>query len=170
MLTLYVLRHGLAGDPSDWVTGPDSQRPLTARGKERMKAQAHTMAALDLGITTIFSSPYTRARQTAEIVAEGLQRPVTIEHTLAPGFSLAHLSNLLDEQGWSAAAPDPRAVLFVGHEPDLSTLIGDLIAGPHSAARVIVKKGTLARVDLHSLSPLRGTLAWLIPSRVLAGE
>ena len=69
-MKLLFLRHGLA-DRSAW-SGSDYERPLTPRGKERMRAEAETIASLDLGLDAILTSPLTRASQTAEIVADQL--------------------------------------------------------------------------------------------------
>jgi len=54
-------------------------------------------------------------------------------------------------------------VMIVGHEPDFSSLIGDLTGG----SRVQLKKGGLARVDLESVDTGAGTLIWLLPPVVL---
>jgi phosphohistidine phosphatase SixA len=54
-------------------------------------------------------------------------------------------------------------LLLVGHEPDFSTVIGQLIG----AGRIVCKKGGLARVDLKSPHELPGELVWLLPPRLL---
>ena len=69
-MKLFFLRHGLA-DRSAW-SGYDDERPLTPYGKERMLAEAETIARLDLGLDAIITSNLTRAQQTTEIVAERL--------------------------------------------------------------------------------------------------
>ncbi|TPW04190.1 MAG: phosphohistidine phosphatase, partial [bacterium] len=66
---LYLLRHGDAdhdGAPT-WRT--DSERPLTRDGRARMAIQAQAMKKLDIAIEVIVTSPYRRARETAEAVA-----------------------------------------------------------------------------------------------------
>jgi len=65
--TIFLARHG----ESDWNVEQRFQghtdRPLTARGRE----QAHALADLVAGeeIDAIYTSPLTRARETAEIIA-----------------------------------------------------------------------------------------------------
>ena len=75
-MRLYFLRHGLAGDSTTWA-GADEMRPLTPEGITRMQGSARTIAALELELDEIISSPYIRARQTADIVATELGLPVT---------------------------------------------------------------------------------------------
>ena len=55
--------------------------------------------------------------------------------------------------------------MLVGHEPDFSQTIADLTGG----GRVVVKKGSLARIDITATAVLGGDLVGLIPPRWLAG-
>ena len=53
-------------------------------------------------------------------------------------------------------------LMFVGHEPSMSEVVGDLIGG-----EVVMKKGGMARVDgTFFASPLEGELVWLIAPKV----
>ena len=155
LIKLYFLRHGLADWPN-WDKA-DEERPLTAEGVRKMKAEAKAMERLDLALDHILSSPLVRARQTAEAVSDRLGLAVIETPTLAPGFTVRQLRDLLRQY------PEAKAIMLVGHEPDFSTTIAQLIGG----GRVAVKKGGLARVDLDSLDPLRGELIWLIAPAVL---
>jgi len=152
---LYFLRHGLADWPN-W-TGPDGERPLTPEGIRKMKDTAKALKRLDLSIEAIFSSPLIRAKQTAEFVADRLKLKVTLAPALAPGFGVHQLSELLKEYA------DAKTIILVGHEPDFSTTVANLIGG----GQVVMKKGGLARVDLDSLDPPRGQLVWLLAPAVL---
>jgi phosphohistidine phosphatase len=156
-MKLYFLRHGLA-DRSEW-NGPDYARPLTERGKQRMAQEARSIEKLNLNLDYILSSPLTRALQTAQIVAErlGMETKLIEDERLSPGFGIYELQDLLH------SLPDVNAILLVGHEPDFSTTIGDLISG----GEVACKKGSLARVDLYDSVNLKGELVWLIPPKVL---
>ena len=158
-MRLYFLRHGLAGDSTTWA-GADDQRPLTPEGFARMQASARTISALELELDEIITSPYVRARQTADIVAAQLGLPVTAQASMVPGFSFPALERLLNTRLQAGA------LLLVGHEDDFSQLIGRLIGG----GRVVMKKGSLARVDLLQLQPPAGILNWLLPPKLLARE
>jgi phosphohistidine phosphatase SixA len=59
----------------------------------------------------------------------------------------------------SAADDDARRVLFVGHEPDLSSTVAHLTG----AASVRMRKGGLACVEFYGIpEPGGGELAWLL--------
>ena len=157
-MKLYFLRHGLAGDRETWV-GDDFDRPLTDAGKERMAREAATLARLNLSLDVILTSPLVRAYQTAEIVAQRLNMTDRLvkDERLGPGLGPNQLAGILQ------AYPEAKALMLVGHEPDFSQLIGELIGG----GRVTCKKGSLACVELNNTS-LQGELVWLIPPSVLA--
>lgn len=156
--TLYFLRHGLADWP-EW-TKPDDERPLTDEGVKRMKASARTIEKLDLGLSLILTSPLVRAQQTAESVARRLSLEAVSHPALGVGFSTSKLAALVHEHSRHPA------ILLVGHEPDLSEVIADVIGG----GKVVMKKGSLARIDLHSAEPLNGSLVWLLAPKVLTLE
>jgi phosphohistidine phosphatase len=158
-MILYFLRHGLAGDRDAWA-GDDFGRPLTDEGKERMAREAATIAKLDLNLDFILTSPLVRAYQTAEIVTQhlNLTDKLVKDERLAPGFGSNQLAEILKLH------PEAQVLMLVGHEPDFSQVIGDLIGG----GSVECKKGSLARVDLPNPLSRQGDLVWLIPPKVLA--
>ncbi len=158
-MKLYLLRHGPAGDRNAWKDD-DAKRPLTKRGKKKMRRIAKTIARWRLGVDLIISSPYLRAAETAEIVARKLklQDKLVRDDCLAYGFNMEKLTSLL------GAFPKAEAIMFVGHEPDFSQTIGYLTGG----SRVVVKKGGLACVDLPDRKALKGELLWLVPPRLMA--
>jgi phosphohistidine phosphatase len=157
-MQLYFLRHGLADWPN-WDPAHDAERPLTDEGVEKMKAEAKAIKRLGVELDAILSSPLARARQTAAPVAERLGLNVVEEAALTPGFDVKRLQTVLKRH------TDARALMLVGHEPDFSRTIGQLIGG----GRVAMKKGGLARVDLEALDPPQGELVWLLAPKVLIG-
>ncbi len=158
-MILYFVRHGLAEDRAAWDSADDHLRPLTKAGIDKMRASARTMRKLGVAPDVILTSPLTRARQTADLVAEELKVKVVEYAGLAPGFNQHNLPDLV------AAYTNAGALLLVGHEPDFSITVEGLIGG----GRLVVKKGSLIRVDLTALDPLRGELVWLIPPKALGG-
>ena len=156
-MKLYFLRHGLAADRDEGAG--DADRSLTLQGREKMVRQAAAMARLGLEVDLIMTSPLLRARQTADIVASKLKvlDKLVQDKRLGPGFGPGHLADIL---GSSSGA---KALMLVGHEPDMSETISFLIGG----GRVLMKKGGLARVDICSVTELRGELIWLIPPAVM---
>jgi phosphohistidine phosphatase len=158
-MKLLFLRHGIAEESAGW-RGKDYDRPLTDEGRQLLAREAACIAALDLGLEAIVSSPLPRAFETAEIVARrlGMLAGLRREEKLGPGFDLRRLGEILDDHS------SAKAVMLVGHEPSFSRTIADLIGG----GRLHCKKGSLACVRLEESAPPRGDLEWLIPPGFLA--
>jgi phosphohistidine phosphatase len=154
-MQLYFLRHGLA--ESSW-NGDDFHRPLTDEGRTQMEKAAKTMKAVGLELDRIFSSPLTRALETAELVARRLNLTVDEDDRVAAGFDIDSLGHMLSEYG------QEERIMFVGHEPSFSMVLGSLVGG----ADIVCEKGSLARVDLYSTSPPQGRLMWMIPPKLLS--
>lgn len=168
-MQLYVLRHGSAVEPERW-RGVDEQRPLTDEGREEMRLVARGLKWLGVEPDIVLTSPYLRARQTAEPVAGALGVAIAPAPELVPGCDLDRFCAAL---AGSAVSRQPKGVLVVGHEPDLSTVVG-LLVGSMGPARIEMKKASCARVDLappaftaQDMAGL-GTLAWLLRAKHLA--
>ncbi len=150
-MDIYLMRHGEA--EKQLKTGDDSKRPLTAEGVARMQRQAATLARWKLPIDLIISSPFTRARQTADAVAEALHLAV-VEDDLVAGlrFNIQALGQLIQKHR------SAEHLLLTGHEPDFSSMLAELIGGGHFR----FEKGGLARVHLETTDPPNGTLIWFL--------
>jgi phosphohistidine phosphatase SixA len=81
-MNLYLLRHGIAVEPGTAGCELDSERPLTAKGKKRLRVTSQAMKKLELSFDLILSSPFLRAKQTAEIVAKALKLRKKLEFTV----------------------------------------------------------------------------------------
>ncbi len=162
-MDLFFLRHGKAMKREEWA-GPDEERPLTDAGVTLMRRQAAALARLDLGLDLIVTSPLERARHTAEIAAEalGLKKGVVRSEALAPGFSVPKLARIL------ASHPDASRVMLVGHEPDFSQVVSELVGG----GQILCRKGCVARVEIvgGTLGKGSGQLVWLLQPEVLARQ
>jgi phosphohistidine phosphatase len=166
-MQLYIVRHGQAVESEAW-TGAERDRPLTAEGRDEMRAAARGLRRLGVDVDAVYTSPLGRARATADFMAAALDVSLHELDQLAPGASLDALAHVLSSH------PHASALLVVGHEPDLSTMIGQLI-GPHGPAHVEMKKGACCRVNVPDTSASssaalqgRGTLAWLLTAKQLA--
>ena len=160
-MRIYFLRHGKAEDRAEW-RGDDASRPLTAAGEEEMRREAKSMRVMGLVPDVIVTSPLVRARRTAEIVAEelGLGARLVDDDRLAWGFDVRRL-----EQVVAAQAP-AQAIMVVGHEPDFSATVAELIGG----GDVVFKKGGLARVDAAAPVAGGGQLVWLLTPPLLGSR
>src|SRR5271155_2720089 len=74
-MILYLVRHGIAVDPTDPKSPPEPERPLTAKGVQKTRAAALGLRSLGAKPDVLITSPYIRAAQTAEIFAETLEFP-----------------------------------------------------------------------------------------------
>jgi phosphohistidine phosphatase len=164
-MNLYLLRHGIAMELGSPGFGKDADRPLAPEGERKLRRITEAMEALDLSFDLILSSPYLRARQTAEIVAEARKAHKRLEYpdSLIPGGSTKKLVEFLDR-----LQPTPESVLLVGHEPFLSGLIS-LLATGHEGFCVVMKKGGLCKLTIEALRHGRcATLEWLLTPKQMA--
>ena len=146
-MMLSLLRHGIAVERGSSGDEDDAERSLTAKGERRMRRSAEGMLTLSLTYDLILSSPYLRARQTAEIVAQILKTPegVHLSDTLTPAGSPRQLLVALHTD-----YRERQEVLLVGHEPYLSRLISTLLTGGPNLS-VVMKKGGLCTLDVETL-------------------
>jgi phosphohistidine phosphatase SixA len=56
-MNFYILRHGIAVEHGARGYANDSERPLTPKGRQRMRAIARAMIAMELRFDLILSSP-----------------------------------------------------------------------------------------------------------------
>ena len=137
-MKLYILRHGIATDRDPRRFTHDSQRPLSPEGIKKTRKIAKALATLQPEFDLVLTSPYVRAKQTADMVAELLGAPAKLRlcDPLAPGGKprelIAELRHLCQ---------DDSRVLLVGHEPDLSRLASLLISGRPDADLTLKKAG-----------------------------
>ena len=149
-MILYFLRHGKAGSPR---AIDDDARELTAGGEAALRSAAPLWRRLNLRPDVVLSSPLPRALRTAELFCEAAGGAPVIDDRLRPGAGWPDLAQAM------AAHPDARRVMFVGHEPDLSSAIVELTG----AASVRMRKGGLACLEFYGIpEPGGGEIAWLL--------
>jgi phosphohistidine phosphatase len=160
-LDLYILRHADAEDSA----ASDFQRELTQKGREQSRRVAAYMKEFDLKPELILTSPYVRARQTAEIVAEdcGLEEPV-VEEEIGAGFAPDCVITTL-----SSYARENPSLMIVGHNPDL-THLGHWLLGMLDGGGLHVRKASLMQLHLTKLSQGAGTLEFFLPVRYMSAS
>ena len=157
---LHLLRHADAGDPAAW-TGSDDVRPLSAKGEKQSERLGRFLAGVGFRPDAIITSPKLRAARTAEIVAEALEVKVTTDERLGGSLDLVAIEAILFDAGL------PMRPVLVGHDPDLSDLLGELCG----TSNVPMRKGAFARIDVERpFEPGGGTLRWLVPPDLLKPE
>jgi len=162
-MKIYLIRHSNAVDPGTPGYEDDSLRPLTEKGRDKMKTIASVLKELDVKPDLIVSSPYARAQQTAEILAKVLKyKPeLTFSDALVPMGNADNIIGAINEK-YSV-----DELVLVGHEPCLSVLIGTLIAGNADLAINIKNGGVccLSSDDLHT--ERKAVLEWLLTPKIL---
>lgn len=157
---LYLIRHGPAAERGEaWPD--DNKRPLTHRGMARLRREVHALDSLGISFDEILSSPLVRARQTAEVLADGFSArpPLGLMDALSPGGTAAQV---LEELGKHSRR---RRIALVGHEPNLGELAAKLIG---ARAALEFKKGAICRIDVDTLPPARaGRLRWFVTPKML---
>lgn len=91
-MTIYLVRHAHAGSRSRWA-GPDSERPLSDKG--RRQAAAITLELAEAGIIRVLSSEAVRCQQTVAGLAA--ERGIKVEGhpALAEGAKAKATINLI---------------------------------------------------------------------------
>ncbi len=140
-IRFYLVRHGKA----EAKRADDASRRLTPDGRARFAAHARALAK-DLALERIVTSPFARAHETADLLAQATGAPVVEEAALASGASSGREVLRL---GSSLGA----GVALVGHNPELAEAIS-LAAGKDQD----VPAGSIAAVDA---DPSGWRLAWL---------
>jgi phosphohistidine phosphatase len=128
-----------------------------------MRQIAKGLRNLGVEFDMILSSPYVRARETAEILADLFKMKKNLEFSdnLIPMGNPELLITEVNEKY------PVESIAMVGHEPHLSSLVAMLVA-ENGKTDITLKKGGvcyLSTDDLHQ--ERRATLEWLLTPGIL---
>ncbi|HET6173143.1 MAG TPA: histidine phosphatase family protein [Gaiellales bacterium] len=149
-MAVILVRHAEAEDRA--LGTPDPERRLVPAGRRAARVTGRALAALKVDPECVVTSPYPRARETAEIIAEQLGAPLADDATLL-GVEASDLPALTVRHG--------DDLVLVGHEPDLSVLLQSV-----TGARVSFPKAAAAAIE--PLVGVQGELRWFLRPRALA--
>jgi phosphohistidine phosphatase len=160
-MNLYIMRHAEA--EAGVESGGDEARVLTARGRVRTREAASGLRALGLRFDTILTSPLLRAAETAELVADEYSNnpPPQVLPALSPEVSAREAIAAL-----APFTPHDR-VLIVGHEPQLSKLVGSLLTSSANVAIRFKKGACVALAMSEAVEPGAAELRWMLTQRQL---
>jgi len=159
-MKLYLVRHAIAEDIGDHED--DSLRPLTEKGREKMRRIAGALAELGIQPDLIVSSPYVRASQTAVILAKELK----YKEELAYSNFLMPMGEPNDMIGEINEKFSVDELMLVGHEPNLSSLASVLLAGSPDLS-INLKKGGICCLSVDDLHyDRKATLEWLVTPKI----
>lgn len=158
-MRLYIFRHGIAEDAA--AGQDDSQRRLTAQGIEKLKKILATASQAGVQPDKILTSPYVRARQTAQAAKQALG----FDGELIETEALVPYGNSVDLWQEVLRHADADELMVVGHNPLLSDFACFLTGT--SGSGIALKKGAMAMVEapVTSARP-QGVLLWLLTARI----
>ncbi len=164
-MLLLIVRHADAGDAREFAASgrPDSERPLSNKGRAQMRGVTRAASAQVPGCTLVLSSPYVRAVQTAELlVGAWPDAELATTPALEPG---AHPEQLVEAL---AGYGKRKAVAVVGHEPDLGALATWCMTG-HDESRIPFRKAGACLLEFErGIERGGGELLWLMGPKHLA--
>ena len=154
---LVILRHA----KSDWPDGvPDVQRPVGERGLREAPLAGRWLRDSVPPLDIVICSPALRARQSCSLALAGLgyDPPVRFDDRLY-GQPTSALVEVID-----ALPPEAITALFVGHNPELSQLVG-VLTGTHVELKTSSIAVVLFKSEWVSVEPGTGELADLATPR-----
>lgn len=151
-----MLRHGIAIDRDDPACPPEAERFLTPDGVRKTQRAARGLRVLGVAPDIVFTSPYRRAVQTAEIAAEMLRvrNELVVSEDLLPDADPRRFLAVLGET-------DAGSVLAAGHAPHVDGLVGAALGVPPFTS---LKKAGVACLEIGSGAAV---LRWLMEPRQL---
>jgi phosphohistidine phosphatase len=146
-MELYFLRHGDAEN-----NFPDSQRQLSAQGRQQVIEQAKRHRQRLANLESIITSPLILACQSAELVMSqaSIHCPPQITDCLLPNARVAEVEQLLENN-------NSQRILLVGHLPLLDQLINYFVGD--SVARMVT--ASLASLSMNHAYRGLATCNWI---------
>ncbi|MFZ0315029.1 MAG: phosphohistidine phosphatase SixA [Candidatus Korobacteraceae bacterium] len=159
-MDIYFLRHANAGE-AKLNSAKDEKRPLDKLGIQQSHDVGRALAALEVTVDAIISSPLRRATQTASVVANemGYEDEIVTDVALRPEATCQQFQELLRRYGRQ------DAILVVGHNPSMTEFVNQLLAGEAAPQAVEMKKGAIAKVEKTGLRP--AVLKWYMPPKIV---
>jgi phosphohistidine phosphatase len=162
-MLLLLIRHANAGDRDAERWPDDRDRPLTDKGRKTQRKVSRWLGEHDLTPTKVLTSPWTRAAETAKILADELALP----QPPIPCTALTtepDLSRLADDIG----EPNPDAIVaLVGHSPWMEELATLLLVGSAASLRMDFPKSGVLVLDLESVEPGAGELRLFVRPKLM---
>ena len=116
-----IVRHGKADASAG--SGLDADRALTGHGRRQAKFLCRAFGAPDRRPALILASRFERAITTARLIQSALGAPLRVVGELEVGHPCSAAISLIARN--LAASP----LMLVGHNPQLSELVGALLRG-----------------------------------------
>lgn len=159
-----MIRHAKAEDRDVWAQKKlnDSERPLTSEGIEEFSNVAKALPHLISNLNRIYSSPFKRTMQTAEVLQKSFpDTKISSTEVMLQGTPWKDVQAFLQKE-WIKDG----IIAIIGHENHMSTVLSSLISCTDENL-VRFKKGGVSLIDLE-LRETRviGKLLWFLPPKV----
>lgn len=157
-MKLYFMRHGKAAYRSGAERITDAQRPLTDEGRKNVAEVIDKRIASLKDLEVILSSPYLRARQTAQLALErleyhgyGFSGEFLVCDALVPESNLGAVTKVLNQI-------NAGSVLLTTHQPLIGNMLSTLIGDPQLQA---IDPAWLVALETDVVLPGFANLRWL---------
>lgn len=160
-MLITCLRHATAephGLPCE-----DANRALVGKGRDQALRVADFCRRNGLMPGALYASPLKRAQQTAGLLHGALADCPSV--ITVDWLSIGSSPSMIIDELFTLNAAGLGDIWLVGHEPDLSELMGCLLNAPEDS--LIVKKASLTRLQLTVPQPGAGQLLWSVPCALM---
>ena len=162
-MIVYIVRHGIAASKADPDNSSDSARPLTGEGIQKTREVAEGLKRLKVFPDLVLTSPWLRARQTAEIVADVLDSSGRIQEM----EELSGDRSVDDALQGLARYRSHDSVMLVGHQPLLGELTSYLLSLSRGMQMDLRKSGVCV-IEVERIPPKSpGMLLWMMTPKQL---
>ncbi len=159
-MIIYFLRHASAGEKRS-NPRQDENRPLDKQGIEQCRSVGAALAALDVQIDLMISSPLKRATQTASLVGNelGYEGDLKLDPALRPDAVYESFREMLRKYGKN------DSIMIVGHNPTLTDFCSLLLTNGIDNRVVELKKAGVAKVEYSGKN--NGVLHWSLTPKLI---
>jgi len=156
-MIIYFLRHASAGESLD-DPKKDEARGLDKEGIRQCTYVGKALAALNVTVDVIATSPLKRATQTASLVGNeiGFEGKLHKEDALRPEASFTQFIDMIEKYRHH------EAIMIVGHNPSETNFLARTVS-PSGKVRIDFKKGAVAKVVAQSQG---AQLHWMLTPKV----
>jgi phosphohistidine phosphatase len=157
-MQLYLMQHGQAVPETE-----NPEQPLSREGVAQIQTSAVAMKKLGIAPDLIVCSPKKRSRQSAALVAEGVNYPYS---DILETEAVKPAAPVDDTVSFLRQYPACTSILIVGHLPSLIRL-ASLLLGGDTSVRLNFENGGLCRLDTAELMPGEAELLFHLPAGMM---
>lgn len=160
-MIVYFVRHASAGQHKA-NAAKDEKRPLDREGVQQAHQVGRLLAAMNVEIDIVISSPLKRAMQTASLISNeiGYEQKIERDAALRPEATFDSFRHLLSRY------ERKDAIMVVGHNPSITEFVSLVLSRGRENEVIEFKKGAVVRVEMANRKS--GTLHWCLTPKLVA--